>query len=252
MLKRLFSFFSIPPSLFLFLIFFTSPAGALSPLVIMTENYPPYNYLEQKTLKGPCVEIINSIMNDLHIESEIKILPWARAYFNIKEVDNQVLFSMARNASREDLFKWVGPLVKYDVFLYKKKGAPILIRSLEDSKKYKVGVKKDTAGHTFVKDNGFNKIIVDYTSSKFPLPRMLVEERIDLWLMGEISAPYMMKLAGVEPGTIEPAFNVYTQELYIAFSKSTPDGIIIRWQNALNRLKASGEYAVIMEKYKLH
>jgi len=228
---------------------FSFPAVASQPLTIMTENFPPYNYQEGEALKGPCVDIVKVIMNELNIQSAINVLPWPRAYHIIQQQDNQVLFSMARTPSRENLFKWVGPLVKYDVYLYNKKGMPASIHSPEEAKRYTFGVKKDTAGHNYLKQNGFEKIHIDYSPDKFNLPKLLVFERIDMWLMGEISAPYMVKLAGFSPEDIEPAFSLFSQELYIAFSKSTPDRIINNWQNTLDQLKSSGKYKEILSTH---
>ncbi|MCK5686202.1 transporter substrate-binding domain-containing protein [bacterium] len=228
------------------LVLFPSFVFASPHLTIMTENYPPYNYQENNTLKGTSVEIIRAILEELQITSKIEFLPWSRAYKAIQQHDNQVLFSMSRTAARENMFKWVGPLIQDDVFLYKKKGSPISIQHLGDAKKYIVGVKKKTSRHNFLKKNGFEHIYIDHSSVKFPLLKMLLADRIDLWPMSKMSAAYILKLAEIDPNTIEPAFKILSQELYIAFSKSTSDEIINEWQTTLDTLNSNGKYNKIM------
>lgn len=233
-----------------FIPFSVLPVFGAFPLRIMTENFPPFNYMEDGVLKGPSVEIVEAILNDLQCDLPIDVLPWARAYKIIQEQDQQVLFSMARTPQREELFQWVGPLVKYDVYLYKSKEAPLPVTTLEEAKRFLIGVKNDTAGHRFLKDQGFSKIHVDYSSGKYPLPRMLLEKRIDLWLMGEISMPYIMEMEGYDAGAVEPVVKISSQELYIAFSRFTPEKIVAQWQKSLESLKKQGIYQQIMQRYR--
>lgn len=231
------------------LLIFSSFTVASESLVIMTENYPPFNYQEDGNLKGASVEIVQAIIDEIQVSSEIKLFPWARAYQNIQQDNNQVLFSMARTPSREDMFKWVGPLIQYDIYLYKKKGSAFSIQSIEDAKELVVGVKKNTARHTFLKKNGFENIYIDYSSEKFPLPKMLVTGRIDLWPIGKMSASHIAKIADINMNDIEPTIKILSQELYIAFSKTTPKETINKWRNALNTMKSNGRYDSIMNRY---
>lgn len=38
-------------------------------------------------------------------------------------------------------------------------------------------------------------------------------------------------------------------DLYIALSKNIPSNEVLKWQNALDQLKASGKYNEILKKY---
>ena len=49
-------------------------------LTIITEDYPPLNYVENKELKGPAVDIVQAIQDRLGSADKINVYPWARAY----------------------------------------------------------------------------------------------------------------------------------------------------------------------------
>ncbi len=49
-------------------------------LIIVTEDYPPLNYIENEVLVGPSVEIVKAIQKDLNNKVDIAIMPWARGY----------------------------------------------------------------------------------------------------------------------------------------------------------------------------
>ncbi|MFH1137252.1 MAG: transporter substrate-binding domain-containing protein [Pseudomonadota bacterium] len=215
-------------------------------LLVMTENFPPFNYSEDGRAAGFCSLAVREIMKRLGLGGAIQVLPWPRAYQLVQETKNAVLFSVARTEARENLFRWVGPLVKYDVSLFKRKNSPVVVGGLADARRYLVGVKKDTAGYQWLLANGFPRIQVDYTSEQFPLPRMLEEGRIDLWLMGAPSARFMAAKSGVDPESLESTLVIFQQELYIAFSKSTSDKVIASWDRVLREMKADGAHDRIM------
>jgi polar amino acid transport system substrate-binding protein len=80
-------------------------------------------------------------------EYEIRLMPWARAYKQIINKPNKILFSMTRTPQREYLFKWVGPIANNSFVFYARSDSKITINSLEDAKdeKYKVGTYLDGA-----------------------------------------------------------------------------------------------------------
>ncbi|MBW2722514.1 MAG: transporter substrate-binding domain-containing protein, partial [Deltaproteobacteria bacterium] len=104
-------------------VFFVSVQPALSAeLIILTENLPPLNYVEDGVLVGPSVDIVREIQRRVGSHEEIKVYPWARAYKMALEDENVVLFSMTYTKVRYDKFKWIGPVAKKRDILVAKKG----------------------------------------------------------------------------------------------------------------------------------
>ena len=99
-------------------------------LLVITEDFPPFNYYEGRELKGFAVEIVKTIQTRLGISNEIKVYPWARGYHFLKTRKNTVLFSTARSKEREDLFIWVGPYAEVKLGFYGKSNRAQKLNSL--------------------------------------------------------------------------------------------------------------------------
>ncbi len=80
-----------------------------------------------------------------------------------------------------------------------------------------------------------------------------MEGRVDLVLMGERTYYYMVKKAGLDPDDFERTDCKFAESsAWLAFSKDIPDETIVRWQKALNKLKADGTYDAIMKRNFRH
>ena len=221
----------------------------LNALDLMTEDYPPYNYTNEKGLPtGISVDIVKDIIKKTGDKDNITILPWARSYHDIQVKKNQVLFSMTRTKQRENLFKWVGPLASNNWVIFAKEGFNTKINSLDDLKQdiYTIGTYKDDAGELYLKEKGFQNL--SSVSNDILNVKKLVRNRIDFWIAGEYQG--ILKAKRVNKNhKIKKIFNVKKTELYIAFSKDISDDIIKKWQQELDKLKQDGRYQKILDKY---
>ena len=214
---------------------------------IMTEEYPPYNYTQDGKLTGLSTEVLLAVAEKVGHPADVKVLPWARAYGLIQKKDGQILYSMTRTEARESLFKWVGPVAENKWVFFAKKGSGVTVGSLDDAKKVgKVGTYKDDAAESFLKAQGFTNLD-SVLNDEQNVPK-LVAGRINLWIVGELQGIYKAKKKGVSD-KLEKVFDVKNTELYIAFSKNTPDDVIAQWQAALDSMKADGSYETIVKKY---
>ncbi|MCG8619470.1 MAG: ABC transporter substrate-binding protein [Desulfobacterales bacterium] len=215
---------------------------------IMTEEYPPFNYTENGKLTGLSSEVMTELLNRLGHENNIKVLPWARAYNLTQTKEGMILFSTTRTEQRESLFKWVGPLATNKWVFFAKQGSDLKINSLDDARKVKkIGTYKDDAAELFLNEQGFSNtesVIDDMSNVK-----KLVAGRINLWIVGELQGVYKAKMATGSAAGLKKVFDVKSTQLYIAFSKSTPDAVIEKWQAELDKLKADGTYNRILKKY---
>ncbi|WDP89955.1 MAG: amino acid ABC transporter substrate-binding protein [Desulfobacter sp.] len=229
-------------------VFFLASAAPAETFSIMTEEYPPFNYTENGKLTGLSSEVMAELIKRLGHPDEIKVLPWSRAYNFIQHKDGMILFSMTRTEARENLFKWVGPVAPNKWVFFAKKGSGLQINSLEDAKKVKkIGTYKDDAAESFLKAEGFSNIesvVNDEANAK-----KLAAGRIDLWIVGQLQGVFKAKKAIGDAAALENVFDVKETQLYIAFSKNTPDEVIAKWQAELDKMKADGTYDAIMKKY---
>ena len=83
-------------------------------LTLTTEDYPPFNIVDPKTgvVTGVATEKVQEMMRRADQRYTITPFPWSRAFQMGQKVPNTCVFSTTRTPERENLFKWVGPLVK--------------------------------------------------------------------------------------------------------------------------------------------
>jgi polar amino acid transport system substrate-binding protein len=214
---------------------------------IMTEEYPPFNFMEEGKLTGLSTEVVQQLAKKIGHPEKIEMLPWARAYGLIQQSDGQILFSMTRTEEREKMFKWVGPIASNKWVFFAKKGSGITLGSLEDAKKVeKIGTYKDDAAESFIKAEGFTNID-SVVNDDQNVPKLMAG-RINLWIVGELQGIHKAKAKGVAD-QLEKVLDVKDTQLYIAFSKNTSDAEVAKWQAALDAMKADGSYDALIMKY---
>jgi len=223
---------------------------AADKFTIMAEDLPPFIYSNMNTNEpeGIAIKIVQQLAKKMNHTQAIEIASWNKAYNLIKDNDGYMLFPVSRRPNRENLFKWVGPLLKSTSYLYKRKGSSIEIKSLNDAKKVNtIGVVKNYAGHQLLQKEGFeNLVAVGHTKGVI---RALVYKRADLVEVGDVFLPFRSKQAEVDYKLLENTnVKLLEQHQYLAFSKNTPDEIIEKWQTTLDTMKKDGTYDKISNK----
>ena len=218
-------------------------------VTVITEDYPPLNYVEDKQLKGPSVEIVRAIQKKLNNTDEIKVYPWARGYKYLETRINTALFSTTRTKAREHLFKWVGPLAEKKIGLFAKRGRNITLNTLEDAKKYLIGVQRGGNGMPYLAERGFKK----FDSSTTPAAnlRKLLAGRNDLWFASNATVAGNCKKLGIDVNEVELVLEVDNTFMAIAFNKDTPDATVNSWQAAYDGLIKDGTVKEIFKKHGL-
>lgn len=224
--------------------------NTLSAFSIYTENYPPFNFKDKNNkVTGSTTDIVNEILKITKEKANIKLLPWARAYREIQNKPNIILFSTTRTKQRESLFKWVGPVGNNNWVFYAKSQSNIKINSLEEAKtnKYKIGTYLNDATELYLKKEKFNNL---YSVPDDLLNiKKLLKGRINLWAAGESQGLYKAKQLNIDPQKLKKIFSIKNTKLYIAFSIQTPDSVINLWQKELDNMKKNGLYKKIIQKY---
>ncbi|MBF0290243.1 MAG: transporter substrate-binding domain-containing protein [SAR324 cluster bacterium] len=217
-------------------------------LTILTEISPPGNFTENGQLKGIGVEIVNGILKRIHEDIQIKIRPWARAYKELKNKPNVALFSTTRTASRENLFKWVGPLFEVQWIFVSKKANNIKITSLEDAKKVKkIGVYRDDARDQFLREQGFTNLHTSVKPEHYV--KMLLANKLDLISTTNIGLKSLCDRLEIPLNEFSVVYIMKTYQLYIAFSRQTSDEIVQKWDKAYQELKKEGVIKKVNEKW---
>jgi ABC-type amino acid transport substrate-binding protein len=227
-----------------------------SGLRIVTEVYPPYNFVDKNnTVTGQSTEIVRAILEKTGMQANIEVMPLSQGLALAEKGPKVVIYSLNRTPQREKLFKWVGPIGYYEQAFYAKKGSTVAVSQLEDAKKVnKIGVYKGDAGAQFLASQGFTNLDESLTDTE--ALKKLMDGKVQLWLGNKDGLAITAAQAGVNPDDLVMMPTVVIRaDLYIAFSKDVSDGTVKAWQGALDDLKQEKDiddktvYEKIMAKY---
>jgi len=221
-------------------------------LVLLTENFPPYNmakngknFAQDDNINGIATDIVREIFKRADITYSLTLrFPWERIYKLALEKPGYGVFVMARLPDREKLFKWVGPIGPDDWIMLAKADSKITLETLNDARKYKIGAYKGDAIAETLAKQGLNPIVVlrDQDNAK-----KLVNGQIDLWATGDPAGRYLARQEGVNGLKTVLRFN--SADLYLALNKDVPDETVAKLQAALDQLRKEGVVDEIMARY---
>ncbi|MCW9034399.1 MAG: transporter substrate-binding domain-containing protein [Rhodospirillales bacterium] len=215
-------------------------ASELNKIKVVTSHFPPHSYIENGQIKGVAVDRIKRAFKKLEISPEIAIYPWPRAYSIAEKTPNTLIFSMARNEKREDLFKWIGKTTGFNVHVFRKADRnDIEIKSFNDLGKYKfVGLLNDVKTN-YLKSHGFN---VNGIRSEELGISMLLRGRADLMASDWSSMEYRLNKFGITKDKLVSVFFMeeLSKPLYAAFNRETNDRIVEKFREALRQTEDDG------------
>lgn len=158
-------------------------------LVLLTENFPPYNmakngknFAQGENINGIATDIVREMFRRSGLTYSLTLrFPWERVYKLALENPGYGAFVMARLPDREKLFKWVGPIGPDDWILLARADSKITLETLNDARKYKIGAYKGDAIAETLTKQGLKPVVVlrDQDNAK-----KLVNGQIDLWATG--------------------------------------------------------------------
>ncbi|KJZ36239.1 ABC transporter substrate-binding protein [Pseudomonas sp. B21-040] len=237
------------------LLFINGVRAAESPgtdLVLLTENFPPYNmakngknFAQGENIDGIAVDIVREMFKRADVTYSLTLrFPWERVYKLALENPGYGAFVMARLPDRERLFKWVGPIGPDDWIMLAKADSTITLETLDDARKYKIGAYKGDAIAMTLAKQGLKPVVVlrDQDNAK-----KLVSGQIDLWATGDPAGRYLARQEGVSGLKTVLRFN--SAELYLALNKEVPDETVAKLQAALDQLRKEGKVDEIMARY---
>ncbi len=220
---------------------------------LLCSEWPPFEYTDKDgEPTGYSVEVLQAVLKELDIPDNIQIYPWYRAYKISQSKKNTLIFTLARTKSRENLFKWVGPIAPRDMYLWKLKNRKdVTVENWDDLKEYMIGTVKGEAAEKQLLAKGFriHKNISPVTK-QIQNYHMLYAKRIDFVYGLELSTIFGLEQAGLNPDKIERSLLLDTGlEYYYGFSNETSDGVVDQFRAALKRVKENGIYDMITSKY---
>lgn len=217
-----------------------------------TEHFPPYSFEQDNKITGLNAELVRRSCELANITCDFQLLPWLRAFDAAQKDPQAGLFSTSRNPQREELFQWIGPLAHSNAHMYwLKSRSDVAPRSLEEAKKFIVGVARGDVYEIYLQDQGFE---VDVNllrfNSKADAVLPFLHGKLDLLIASELILPVWLAEHQHSVTAVEAVVNL--SEIghnYLALNKQISPEIRQRLQAALDELHKNGEFTQLSQQF---
>lgn len=218
---------------------------ALPRLRVVTENWRPYNYVEDGEIKGTATAVVRQVLERAGIMHSIDVLPWARAYRMALHEADVLIYTLIRIPPREPLFRWVGPLGAGGAsWLYKRRGEPTPPLHTEAARRRTpVLTNNESMDHLMLLHLGYESVLavgrVDVAI------KMFIAGRAPLIAFDDAVLDEEFARLGLSRDAVEPVLRLFGTPPYMGLSLRTDASVAQRLQAALDELKREGLAAPI-------
>lgn len=219
----------------------------------VTEIMSPFQINEGQGLSGFAVEVVQDIKNRTGIEAKIEVYPWARAYNIALTEPNVFIFTLVKTDERLSKFNWIDDYYTVtDSFYALTSRKDIIIKNINDAKKYVTCIPRDDVGEQRLHEAGFNDKSLKKVAFQSQCLGMLYRDRVDLNLFNGIGIRNLAQKFDVDPSYFRQVFVVSEAVMGLAASKATDPVLVAKVKKALDEIKASVEHSKRIEKWFGH
>ncbi|WP_246211215.1 substrate-binding periplasmic protein [Vogesella oryzae] len=218
-------------------------------LTLLTEDWPPVTFANDKgQADGMAVEVVRAIQSRIGDTSIIQVQPWARAYNSLLKDSNVMLFTVGRNAEREQLMTLIGPILTSSTDVVALASEAPAIRQLPASELHRLpaAAYRGSIFATTARNAGFT---VTSTNDPEQSARMLLAGRVKLWVDGNVVIGQVLRQQGVPSTAVAKIVTLDKLDLYLAFAANVPRSTILQWEAGLKAIKQDGTFAAIHRRW---
>ena len=232
----------------------------LDQVVWITEQYPPFSYLDDKDgqIKGLMVEILLEMWKKVGLKKskkDIIIHPWARGIALLENDPRVCLFGMGITKERQMKYKFVTSISPGVHGLIAKKTKGYHFSSIEavnkafSGKSHVIGVIRGDFGEKNFLEQGGNPHLLFKVSSGRQLIKMLEMDRLEMIAFGELPAISIMMRENINYREYE--IPIVSNELRsgFAFHKNVDPAVLIVLQQAMDEVTREGIADRFMKTY---
>ena len=221
----------------------------LGDITFITEHLPPYSYKKDGQVCGIGPDVLDAAFENIGSSKDahaMQVYPWARAYYLAQHQPNICLLITIRTKMREDLFKWVGPVTDFNLVFITKKS--LQLDTLEDAKKYRIGVPRAAVAHQQLLKHGFAESQIDPSTNSDFLFEKLCKGRVDVLVVNDKTLEIFQSKGIYSDETHRVNFVLNVGDGYIACNPQTPARPLQALQKSINSIAESGELQNIIAK----
>ncbi len=222
-------------------------------LRFVTAELPPYTFQvppatvaeEPGPGQGLVHEAVQEMARRLNTSVAIEYMDWDGAQQLALSQPNVGILSITRTPEREDHYQWCCRIVTDDLILVGGQGVDV--SSLEKVRDRPIGVLFHSGAEALVRSLGFSR--VHTAPEEWLNATKMKERRVDAWLAPRLMVIHAYKEIGADASTLNFGQIVRPSEIYLAFSKGTPEAEVQRWAGALKSIQDDGTLERILARY---
>ena len=219
---------------------------------VVSDYLPPFTYIEGSRPTGVVIDIVRALFESVGRPFVLDLLNWGEAYRLALDTPDVPILSILRNAERESLFKWVGPIfVEKTHFFGLASRTDLSVKSIDDLRKYTIGCVQDNFDYEFLTKRGI-------PGERFVLVRdhsanieNLFAGRVDVINLSALQSVYQFKEMQKDISMIRQLYTLdeISSDLYVGFGAQSDDALVKAFADALERFKTTPQYRDLLKKY---
>lgn len=232
-----------------------SPAAPATPaagqeLVIVCEDYPPYQYLDQGQPAGQDIELVQEACQRLGLVPRFVFTAWTQAQADAREGRVMAIMSLSRTPERDGYLVFPQePLSHERIVAMALSQSAVRLRRLDDLAKHKVGVNPDFDYGPVLGDLvGVNKVVAPDIAA---LLRDLADGRSEMALGNELTLEFVARRMGLYH-SLARVRTLASLPLYIAFSRKLgprAEELAAGFDRTLKAMTEDGTATIIRGQY---
>lgn len=217
---------------------------------LVIQEFAPLTHTSAKTnvVEGVLTEKIQEIMKRAGETTSIRSTSLARALLATQTEENTCMIGLRRTPERESSFNWIGPLITDDWVLYGKKDNLRKLKNFEEAKPYRIGSYKNAATGLQLMEQGYK---IEFASEDEDNPRLLLNDRIDYWIVSELHGMYIAQQQG-HGKDISHAVRYKNIELYMLCHNAMDRQRVAKFNKLNKEIETDGTMEKILHKYGVH
>lgn len=228
----------------------SSGSAADQHLLGITEDVPPFSYLDGGRFAGLANEVLDRIASQSGLKLQRSIQPFARGLKTVEDVPNSFLYVMVRTPAREAHYRWVGPLDDCDVVVLTLRSSGLdFSPTTPDARALRVGAVKGSPAGKMLRDAGMPERSVYLTPGSETSTRMLFAGHLDM--IAGLALPYQHQATrlGLDASQMQVAHLLQKGfGCYFAFNPKVEPTLFKRFADAFEQLRSSGELRQLKER----
>lgn len=218
--------------------------------IVAEDDWFPYSARTADGPKGIAVDIVREAFKAEGIDVEFDVMGYDRGMLMVKDGKAIGCFDAPRTKEIEETYLWhEEPMFAANSFFYAASDYEGKIESIEDIGSRKLGLTQGY-GYGDVIDTNVN-LNKEYSKTDEVILKKLIAKRVDFIVLYDKVAEHLISKLNVQ-GQIKAVGPSESADIYVAFSKKTPDGEKYRdmFNSGFQKIKENGVYQKVLDDWE--